>query len=182
MSRGTHILKKKSVSCARIQFEYASLVLTTLFLYVKDQKRSANSHLILVVINNDGTLFKSSGSTTRSSTRWNFSYFVCPCSCGSDEYSCLYRCCYQHLIFFSTKTSLFSSLLRNQYRNGCFVYGVYLSDWGFLGKTHVGHFLGMGCSFNLCIHIIDDLPGRTVFSFLSNRLLFQSVLAPSIYQ
>ncbi|KAL0291021.1 UNVERIFIED_CONTAM: putative cytochrome c biosynthesis ccmC-like mitochondrial protein, partial [Sesamum radiatum] len=100
----------------------------------------ANSHWISVVLNSDGYSFKSSGSTTRSSTRWKFSYSVCTCSCGSDEYSCLYRYGYKHFLVPINKTSPFSSLFRNRYRNGCFFYVVYLSYWGVSGRPMWGTF------------------------------------------
>ncbi|KAF7031217.1 LOW QUALITY PROTEIN: hypothetical protein CFC21_042580, partial [Triticum aestivum] len=106
---------------------------------VKDKKLRANSHWISVVLNSDGYSFKSSGSTTRSSTRWKFSYFVCTCSCGSDEYSYLYRDSYKQFLVPINKTSL-SSLFRNRYRNWCFFYFVYVSDWGVRGRPMWGTF------------------------------------------
>ncbi|KAJ8420394.1 hypothetical protein Cgig2_012983 [Carnegiea gigantea] len=70
----------------------------------------------------DGYSFKSLGSSTKSLRGWKFSYSLCTCSCGSDEYSCLYRYGYKHFLIPINKTSSFSSLLRNQYRNGCLLY------------------------------------------------------------
>uniref|UniRef100_A0A3Q7J7K9 Uncharacterized protein n=1 Tax=Solanum lycopersicum TaxID=4081 RepID=A0A3Q7J7K9_SOLLC len=32
------------------------------------------------------------------------------------------------------------------------------------GGTHVGHILGVGCLFNLCIYLVPYLPGCTAFS------------------
>ncbi|KAD0708998.1 hypothetical protein E3N88_43823 [Mikania micrantha] len=55
-----------------------------------------NFHWISVVLNSDGYSFKSSGSTTRPSTRWKFSYSLRTRSCGSDGHSCLYRYGYKH--------------------------------------------------------------------------------------
>ncbi|KAL0318108.1 UNVERIFIED_CONTAM: putative cytochrome c biosynthesis ccmC-like mitochondrial protein [Sesamum calycinum] len=71
-------------------------------------------------------------------------------------------------LFLLTKHPLFLRF-RNRYRNGCFFYVVYLSYWGVSGKTYVGHLLGVGCSFNLCIHLVPYLPGCTVFSKASCR-------------
>ncbi|KAL6520073.1 ATP synthase subunit H protein (Va0H) (atp6H) (Atp6v0e) [Orobanche hederae] len=99
-----------------------------------------NSHWISVVLNSDGYSFKSLGSTTRSSTRWKFSYFVYTCSCDSDEYSSLYHYGSKHFLLPINKTSPFSSLFRNWYRNGCFFYFVYLSYWRVSGKTMWGTF------------------------------------------
>lgn len=146
------------------KFSHVRFVITTFFLYVKNKKLRENSHWILVVLNSDGYLFKSLGSTTRFSTRWKFSYSVCTCSCGLDEYSSLYRNGYKQFLVPINKTSPFSSLLRNRYRNWCFFYFVYLSDWGVLGKAYVGYLLGVGCSFNFCIHLVFYLPGCIVFS------------------
>ncbi|KAJ8436497.1 hypothetical protein Cgig2_000482 [Carnegiea gigantea] len=118
------------------KLSHVRFVITTLFFDVKDQKPRANSHWILVVLNNDGYSFKSLGSTTRSSTRWKFSYSLCTCSCGSDEYSCLYRYDYKHFLVPINKTSSFSSLLRNRYRNGCLLY----LRGGFRGRPIWGTF------------------------------------------
>ncbi|KAJ8425850.1 hypothetical protein Cgig2_001536 [Carnegiea gigantea] len=124
------------VPLARTKLSHVRFVITTLFFDVKDQKPRANSHWILVVLNNDGYSFKSLGSTTRSSTRWKFSYSLCTCSCGSDEYSCLYRYDYKHFLVPINKTSSFSSLLRNRYRNGCLLY----LRGGFRGRPIWGTF------------------------------------------
>ncbi|KAL9453231.1 hypothetical protein AB3S75_008933 [Citrus x aurantiifolia] len=43
-------------------------------------------------------------------------------------------------LFLLTKHPLFSSFFRNQYRNGCFFYIVYLSYWGFRGRPMWGTF------------------------------------------
>uniref|UniRef100_A0A0E0GBB1 Uncharacterized protein n=1 Tax=Oryza nivara TaxID=4536 RepID=A0A0E0GBB1_ORYNI len=67
------------------------------------------------------------------------------------------------------KTSPFSSLFRNRYRNWCFFYFVYVSDWGISGKAYVGYLSGVGCSFNFCIHLVSYLPGCTAFSKASCR-------------
>jgi hypothetical protein len=67
------------------------------------------------------------------------------------------------------KTSPFSSLFRNRYRNWCFFYFVYVSDWGVSGKAYVGYLSGVGCSFNFCIHLVPYLPGCTAFSKASCR-------------
>lgn len=158
-----------STSKARTKFSHVRFVITTFFLYVKDKKLRENSHWISVVLNSDGYSFKSSGSTTRSSTRLRFSYSVCTCSCGSDEYSSLYRNGYKQFLVPINKTSPFSSLLRNRYRNWCFFYFVYLSDWGVSGKAYVGYLSGVGCSFNFCIHLVPYLPGCTAFSKASCR-------------
>ncbi|KAJ8426945.1 LOW QUALITY PROTEIN: hypothetical protein Cgig2_001261 [Carnegiea gigantea] len=160
------------VPLARTKFSHAHFVITTLFFNVKDYKLCANSHWILVVLTSDGYSFKSLGSTTRSSTRWKFSYSLCTCSSGLDEYSCLYRYDYKRFLVPINKTSSFSSLLRNRYRNGRLLYVVYVSYWGGLGKTHVGHLLGVGCSFNLCIHLVPYLPGCSVFLKASYRTSF----------
>lgn len=157
------------VPLARTKLSDVPFVITTFFFDVKDQKLCGNFHWISVVLFSDGYSFKSSGSTIRSSTRWKFSYSLCTRSCGSDEYSCLYRYGYKHFLIPINKTSPFSSLFRNRYRNGCFFYVVYLSYWGVSGKTYVGHLLGVGCSFNLCIHLVSDLPGCTAFSKASCR-------------
>lgn len=157
------------VPLARIKLSYVPFIITTFFFDVKDQKLRENFHWISVVLNSDGYSFKSSGSTTRPSTRWKFSYSLCTRSCGSDEYSCLYRYGYKHVLVPINKTSPFSSLFRNRYRNGCFFYVVYLSYWGVSGKTYVGHLLGVGCSFNLCINLVPYLHGCTAFSKASYR-------------
>ncbi|KAJ8426943.1 LOW QUALITY PROTEIN: hypothetical protein Cgig2_001259 [Carnegiea gigantea] len=156
----------------RTKFSHAHFVITNLFFNVKDYKLCANSHWILVVLTCAGYSFKSLGSTTRSSTRWKFSYSLCTCSSGLDEYSCLYRYDYKRFLVPINKTSSFSSLLRNRYRNGRLLYVVYVSYWGGLGKTHVGHLLGVGCSFNLCIHLVPYLPGCSVFLKASYRTSF----------
>ncbi|MQL77768.1 hypothetical protein Taro_010188, partial [Colocasia esculenta] len=123
----------------RKKLKHVCFVITTFFLYVKDQKLRVNSHFFSVVLNSDGYSFKSSGSTTRFSTRWKFSYSVCTCSCGSDDYSSLYCNGYKQFLVPINKTSPFSSLFRNRYRNWCFFYVVYLSYWGVSGKTYVGY-------------------------------------------
>ncbi|KAK4761371.1 hypothetical protein SAY86_006975 [Trapa natans] len=141
----------------------------------KDKKSRRDGKLrshFFPYLTRDGYSFKSSGSTTRFSTRWKFSYSVCTCSCGSDEYSCLYRYGYKDFLVPINKTSPFSSLFRNRYRNRCFFYVVYLSYWGVSGKTYVGHLLGVGRSFNLSIHLVPYLPGCTVFSKASCRTGF----------
>uniref|UniRef100_A0A0E0RI18 Uncharacterized protein n=1 Tax=Oryza rufipogon TaxID=4529 RepID=A0A0E0RI18_ORYRU len=51
------------------------------------------------------------------------------------------------------KTSPFSSLFRNRYRNWCFFYFVYVSDWGISGKAYVGYLSAScrtGSYFNPC--------------------------------
>ena len=58
------------VPLARTKFEDVSFLITNFIFDVKDQKLCANSHWISVVLNSDGYSFKSSGSTTRSSTRY----------------------------------------------------------------------------------------------------------------
>lgn len=143
---------------------HVPFVITTFFLYGKDQNPRANDHWILVLLHGDGYSFKSLGSTTRSSTRWKFSYSLCTCSCGLDEYCSLYCNGPQQFLVPINKASPFSSLFRNRYRNWCFFYIVDLSDWGLLGKAHVGYLLGVGCSWDLCIHLVSYLPGCTVFS------------------
>ncbi|KAG4987241.1 hypothetical protein JHK86_034932 [Glycine max] len=122
------------------KFSYVPFVITTFFFDVKDQKLCANSHWISVVLNSDGYSFKSSGSTIRSSTRWKFSYSVCTCSCGSDEYSCLYRYGYKHFLIPINKTSPFSSLFRNRYRMGAFFTLFTLVTGGFRGRPMWGTF------------------------------------------
>lgn len=67
-------------------------------------------------------------------------------------------------LFLLTKHPLFLRSSGTGIEMGAFFYVVYLSYWGVLGKTYVGHLLGVGCSFNLCIHLVSDLPGCTVFS------------------
>ena len=160
------------VPLARAKFSHVHFIITTVFFDVKDQKLRVNSYWISVVLNSDGYSFKSLGSTTRSSTRWKFSYFVCTCSYGSNEYSCLYRYGYKNFLLPINKTPPFSSLFQNLYRNGCFFYVVYLSYWGVSRKTYVGHLLGVGCSFNLRIHLVSYLPGCTAFSKASYRTGF----------
>ncbi|KAK4740495.1 hypothetical protein SAY87_032400 [Trapa incisa] len=84
----------------------------------KDKKSRRDGKLrshFFPYLTRDGYSFKSSGSTTRFSTRWKFSYSVCTCSCGSDEYSCLYRYGYKDFLVPINKTSPFSSLFRNRF-------------------------------------------------------------------
>ena len=57
------------VPLARIKFSHVRPVITTFFLYVKDQKLRANPHWIPVVLNSDGYSFEYSGGTIRFSTR-----------------------------------------------------------------------------------------------------------------
>ncbi|KAK9986351.1 hypothetical protein SO802_031302 [Lithocarpus litseifolius] len=63
------------VPLARTKFSHVHFVITTVIFDAKDQKLCANSYWISVVLNSDGYSFKSSGSTTRFSTRWKFSGF-----------------------------------------------------------------------------------------------------------
>ena len=158
------------VPLARTKFSRLFRYYDLLFLCQRP-KLCANSHWISVVLNSDEYSFKSLDSTTRSSTRWKFSYSVCTCSCGSDEYSCLYRYDYKHFLLTINKTSPFSSFFRNRYRNRCF-FTLFTVVLGVSGETYVGHVLGVGCSFNLYIHLVPYLHGCTAFSKASCRTGF----------
>ncbi|KAL8505992.1 hypothetical protein ACS0TY_017011 [Phlomoides rotata] len=133
-----------------------------------------------IPIEGDGYSFKSSGSTTRSSTRWKFSYSLCTCSCGSDEYSCLYRYGYKHFIIPINKTSPFSSLFRNRYRNGCFFYVVYLSYWGFRGRPMWGTFWVWDARLTSVLISFLIYLGALCFQKLSVELAPISIRAGSI--
>ena len=74
--------------------------------------------------------------------------------------------------FLLTKHPLFLRSSGTSTEMGAFFYVVYLSYWGVLRKTYVGHLLGVGCSFNLRIHLVSYLPGCTAFSKASCRTGF----------
>jgi ABC-type transport system involved in cytochrome c biogenesis permease subunit len=67
-------------------------------------------------------------------------------------------------LFLLTKHPLFLRSSGTGTEIGAFFYIVDLSDWGLSGKTHVGYLSGVGCSWDLCIHLVPYLPGCTVFS------------------
>ncbi|KAK8701374.1 hypothetical protein V6N13_019761 [Hibiscus sabdariffa] len=75
-------------------------------------------------------------------------------------------------LFLLTKHPLFIRSSRTSIEIGAFFYVVYLSYLGVLGKTYVGHLLGVGCSFNLSIRLGPYLPGCTAFSKASSRTSF----------
>ena len=67
-------------------------------------------------------------------------------------------------LFLLTKHPFFLLSSRTDIEIGALFYIVYLSYWRVSGNTYVGHLLGMGCSFNLYIHLVLYLPGCTAFS------------------
>ncbi|KAH0446304.1 hypothetical protein IEQ34_024861 [Dendrobium chrysotoxum] len=83
---------------------------------------------------------RSSGSTTRSSTRWKFSYSVCTCSCGSDEYSSLYCNGYKQFLVPLTKHPLFLRSSGTGTEIGAFSTLLTLVTGGFRGRPMWGTF------------------------------------------
>ncbi|KAL0541843.1 hypothetical protein IC582_021909 [Cucumis melo] len=71
-----------------------------------------------------------------------------------------------------TKHLLFLRSFGIDTKMGAFFYLVDFSDWRVSGKTYVGHLLGVGCSFNLYIHLVPYLPGCTTSSKASCRTGF----------
>ncbi|KAJ3668629.1 hypothetical protein LUZ60_018629 [Juncus effusus] len=67
-------------------------------------------------------------------------------------------------LFLLTKHPLFLRSSGTGTEIGAFLTLLTLVTGGFLGKAFVGYLLGVGCSFNFCIHLVFDLPGCIVFS------------------
>ena len=74
--------------------------------------------------------------------------------------------------FLLTKHPLFLRSSGTGIEMGAFFTLFTLVNGGVLGKTYVGHLLGVGCSFKLRIHLISYLPRCTTFSKASCRIGF----------
>lgn len=72
-------------------------------------------------------------------------------------------------LFLLTKHPLFLRSFGTGTEMGAFSTLFTLVTGGFRGRPYVGHLLGVGCSFNLCINLVPYLHGCTAFSKASYR-------------
>ncbi|KAG6466685.1 hypothetical protein ZIOFF_074460 (mitochondrion) [Zingiber officinale] len=139
-------------------------VITTFFFYVKDQKLCANLNWISVLLNSDGyslvaPLDLQQGGNSR------IPYVHVPAARMS--ILVYIATAIKTFLFLLTKHPLFIRSSGTGTEIGAFLTLFTLVTGGFRGRPMWG--TGVGCSFNLCIHLVPYLPGCTAFSILISR-------------